>query len=92
MVLGLSFAGDLIGMLALIASGALAMGFVLQGLAVVHAMTRGKSGRLPLLIIVYLCTALLFPWPLVAAGFLGLLDAGFAFRDRQKPIVKKLKS
>ena len=90
--LGLTFAGHLIGMLALIVSGALAMGFVLQGLAVIHAMTRGKSGRLPLLIILYLCTALLFPWPLVAAGVLGLLDAGFAFRDRQKLIVKKIKS
>ena len=90
--LGLSFAGGLVGMVSLIVGGALAMGFVLQGLAVIHALTRGRSVRLPLLIIIYLCTMLLFPWPLMVFGFVGLLDAGFAFRDRQKPIVKKIKS
>ena len=82
--LGLSFAGGLIGMMSLIVSGAILMGFALQGLAVIHAVTRGKSFRLPLLIIVYLSLAMLMPWLLIFYGMIGLLDSGFAFRDRQK--------
>lgn len=81
--LGLSFAGGLVGMMSLIASGALLMGFALQGLAVIHAVTRGKSFRLPLLIIVYLSMALLMPWLLLIYGLIGLVDSAFAFRDRQ---------
>ena len=89
--LGLSFAGGPIGVLGVIVSGALAMAFAFQGLAVVHAVTRGKKGlRLPLLIIVYLTLMMLMPWSIAFYGVLGLLDAGFAFRDRQKPIVKKI--
>lgn len=87
--LGLSFAGGPVGMLGVIVSGALVMAFALQGLAVVHAVTRGKGFRFPLLIIVYLTLAMLMPWSIAFYGLLGLLDAGFAFRDRQKPIVKK---
>lgn len=88
--LGLSFAGGPVGMVGVIASGALVMAFAFQGLAVVHAVTRGKKGfRLPLLIIVYLTLAMLMPWSLAFYGLIGLIDAGFAFRDRQKPIAKK---
>lgn len=83
-VLGLSIAGGLIGMMSLIASGALLMGFALQGLAVIHFVTRGKSYRLPLLIIVYLSMVILMPWLIVFYGFVGLLDTAFAFRDREK--------
>jgi hypothetical protein len=83
--LGLSFAGGPVGMAGVIVSGVLLMAFVFQGLAVVHGVTRGKSYRLPLLIIVYLTLI----WTVAFYGLLGLLDAGFAFRDRQKPIVRK---
>lgn len=83
-VLGLSFAGGLFGMMSLIVSGALLMGFALQGLAVVHFVTRGKSYRLPLLIIVYLTMVILMPWLIAFYGFVGLLDTAFAFRDRAK--------
>ena len=89
--LGLSLAGGLFGMLSLIVSGALVMGFVLQGLAVIHALTRGMKLRTPLLVTLYLSALLLFPWPLLVFGLFGLLDAAFAFRDRQNPIVKKIK-
>ena len=82
--LGLSFAGGLIGMMSLIVSGALLMGFALQGLAVIHAVTRGKTFRLPLLIIVYLSMALLMPWLLILYGLIGLIDTALAFRDREK--------
>ncbi len=83
--LGLSFAGGPVGMGGVIVSGVLLMAFVIQGLAVVHALTRAKSYRLPLLIIVYLTLI----WTIAFYALLGLLDAGFAFRDRQKPIVRK---
>ena len=83
--LGLSFAGGPVGMVGVIVSGVLLMAFVCQGLSVVHGVTRGKSFRLPLLIIVYLTLL----WTVALYGLLGLIDAGFAFRDRQKPIVKK---
>ena len=82
--LGLSFAGGPLGMAGVIVSGVLLMAFVIQGLAVVHALTRAKSYRFPLLIIVYL----ILIWTVAFYGLLGLLDAGFAFRDRRKPIVK----
>ena len=83
--LGLAFAGGPLGMAGVIVSGVLLMAFVVQGLAVVHALTRAKSYRLPLLIIVYLTLI----WTVAFYGLLGLLDAGFAFRDRKKPIVRK---
>jgi hypothetical protein len=82
--LGLSFAGGLVGLMSLVVSGALLMGFALQGLAVIHAVTRGKSFRVPLLIIVYLSMAILMPWLLILYGFIGLLDSGVSFRDRPK--------
>ena len=87
--LGLSFAGGPLGMGGVITSGALVMAFALQGLAVIHATTRGKSFRFPLLIIVYMTLLMLMPWSLAFHGLVGLLDAAFAFRDRQKPIVKR---
>ena len=86
--LGLSFAGGLVGAFGLVVSGALLMAFALQGLAVLHALTRGKTYRFPLLIIVYLTMGMLMPWLLVGYGLLGLLDTAFAFRDRRKPAAK----
>jgi uncharacterized protein YybS (DUF2232 family) len=83
--LGLSLAGGLVGLFALIVTGALIMAFAVQGLAVIHDLTRGKSFRLPLLIIVYLSLMLLMPWLLAIYALVGLADAGFSFRDRRLP-------
>ena len=87
--LGLSVAGGALGAFGLIVSGALVMAFALQGLAVLHALTRGKTYRFPLLIIIYLTMGMLMPWLLVGYGLLGLVDTAFAFRDRRRPVVKK---
>ncbi len=87
--LGLSFAGGTLGAFGLIVSGALVMAFALQGLAVLHALTRGKTYRFPLLIIIYLTMGMLMPWLLVGYGLLGLVDTAFAFRDKRRPVVKK---
>ncbi len=87
--LGLCFAGGIAGLAGLAVTGALIMAFAAQGLAVIHDVTRGKSFRLPLLIIVYLSLALLMPWLLAAYAFLGLCDAGFSFRDRRRSAVPR---
>jgi hypothetical protein len=80
--LGLSFAGGLTGMIALIAVGALSMAFAVQGIALIHDVTRGKSYRLPLLIILYLTLAMLMPWLLAVYAAIGLGDAGFSLRSK----------
>lgn len=82
--LGLCFAHGPIGVLGLTVVGALVMGFAMQGLSVVHGLTRGKSVRLPLLILVYLTLPMLNVWGLFLHALLGLIDAGFALRDREK--------
>ncbi len=76
--LGLTFVDGIVGFFALIASGALTLAFTAQGLALLHEITRGKSYRLPLLIIVYLLLPSLFPVYALA----GLADACFGLRDR----------
>lgn len=87
--LGLCFAGGIAGLAGLALSGALIMAFSAQGLAVIHDVTRGKSYRLPLLIIVYLSLSLLMPWLLAIYALVGLCDAGFSFRDRRQAVVPK---
>lgn len=90
--LGLTAAGNALGAVGVVVSGALGMAFALQGFAVVHALTRGNRGlRLPLLTLLYLILVAMMPFSIVPFGMLGLLDAAFSFRDRQKPTVKKTK-
>ncbi len=87
--LGLCLAGGIAGLVGLALSGALIMAFAAQGLAVLHDVTRGKSYRLPLLIIVYLSLAMLMPWLIAVYAVVGLCDAGFSFRDRPRPASDK---
>ena len=88
--LGLSIVGDIPGLIARVVSAALVAVLALQGLAVVHAVTRGKGSRTAMLVIVYLSMAALLPWPLLFWGVLGLFDSAFSFRDRRKPsLVRK---
>lgn len=81
--LGLSVTTGALGLASHIVSAALVAAFSLQGLAVVHALTRNRSWRLAALIFTYGLVPFVF-WAL-----LGLLDTAFSFRDRQMPIVKK---
>ncbi len=86
-----SFIGGFVGLFSRIISAALMAALAIQGLAVAHALTRNRGSRVPLLVIVYLTIAALMPWPLLLWGVLGLLDAAFSFRDRQRPAaVRKL--
>ena len=83
--LGLSFIGGVPGLVCRVVSFALIAALALQGLAVVHAVTRGKGSRTALLIIVYLSMVAFMPWPLIFWGVVGLLDTAFSFRARQRP-------
>ena len=80
--LGLSFTTGPVALASHVVSAALVAAFSLQGLAVVHALTRGRTWRMPALVFVYGLVPLVF-WAL-----LGLFDAAFSFRDRQAPIIK----
>jgi hypothetical protein len=80
--LALAVLDGLAGTIAACAAAACGMGFVLQGLAVIHALTRGLKFRAGLLAAIYAAAALL-PLVLVPLAMVGLVDAGFAFRSRK---------
>jgi len=76
-----SFVGGLPGLLASAFAGAFLFAYVLQGLAVLHAFTRGMPFRALLLATVYL--AILFlGWVVIAVAILGLSEPLLHLRDR----------
>ncbi len=77
------FLHGLAGVIAGIAAAALGVIFVLQGLAVVHDLSRGMRFRTALLCGLYLALGLLMPWPLVIFAVIGLVEAGFGLRDKK---------
>jgi hypothetical protein len=77
------FLKGLAGLIATIAAAVLGVVFALQGLAVVHDLSRGSRFRGAILFILYLTLALLMPWPLLIFTFVGLLEAAFSFRDHK---------
>ena len=81
--LGLSFTTGPVALASHVVSAAFIAAFSLQGLAVVHALTRGRTWRMPALVFTYGLVPLVF-WAL-----LGLVDTAFSFRDRQAPVLKK---
>lgn len=82
--LGVSFLPGLAGVIASIGAAALGLIFGLQGLAVVHDLSRGVKFRTALLAVTYVALVLLMPWPLVIFTIIGLAEAGFGLRDRKK--------
>jgi hypothetical protein len=85
-VLALALVGCLLPGVARIASASVAAAagaaFALQGLAAIHAATRGSSARAPLLGGLYAMVFALMPWPLVLTAFVGIADALRPFRGR----------
>jgi hypothetical protein len=81
--LGLSFLPGLAGIIASIGAAAVGLIFVLQGLAVVHDLSRGIKFRTALLAGIYVALALLMPWPLIIFALIGLAEAGFCLRDKK---------
>jgi hypothetical protein len=82
--IGLVFVGHEVGFVALVAAAVLGTALSLQGLAVMHDLTRGMSARTPLLFGAYLIVSLIPPWPMAAFAFVGLVDAALGLRERKR--------
>lgn len=80
---GLAWLYGLPGAIATTAAASLGILFVLQGLAVVHDVTRGMRFRTSLLCGLYLAIGFLMPWPLVIFAVIGLIDAALSLRDKK---------
>ena len=87
--LGACFAGGETAAIAAIVAAVLGCAFALQGLAVLHDLTRGSAIRIPLLATTYCLLALTVPWPLAVFAVVGLADAGFSLRDRKAEATSK---
>jgi hypothetical protein len=80
---GLCLLRGVAGVIASEATAVLAILFALQGLCVIHDLTRGAKFRSAMLCALYVALALLMPWPLAVFTLVGLLEAGFGLRDRK---------
>jgi hypothetical protein len=83
-----SFFGGFAGLISAIVAATLGMGFALQGLAVIHDLSREAKFRALLLILIYIGLALLI-WPLVPLALIGLADSAFSLRDRKKKEISR---
>ncbi|VTZ27439.1 conserved membrane hypothetical protein [Methylocella tundrae] len=82
---GVAFVGGLAGTISAIVAAALGMAFALQGLAVIHDVSRGSKYRVFILGLVYIALIILAPpWLLIAFAALGLVESIFSLRDRKK--------
>jgi hypothetical protein len=70
------------GLFCAIATAALAVPLTLQGLAIVHALTRRRPGRAAILIGLYVSFMVLMPWSAMALTILALLDLAVSLRER----------
>jgi hypothetical protein len=82
--IAVSFVGGLPGIISAIVAATLGMAFSLQGLAVIHELSRGLKYRTLLLGLVYACLALLMPWPLIVFAVIGLIESALSLRERKK--------
>lgn len=80
---GLIFLGGLPGVVSSVIAAAFGTAFALQGLAVLHVLTRGASLRFALLFALYALILLLPPWPFCLLAIVGLVDAAFHLRTRK---------
>lgn len=88
--IGAAFIGGLPGLLGAVVAAALAMGFSLQGLAVVHDLSRSFKYRTLLLGALYFSLiALAPPWLLIAFAILGVVESLFSLRDRKRAASQK---
>ncbi len=69
--------------LAWIASGALGAAYVLQGLAVLHSVSRGLPARTALLAGLYLGSLITFRWSMPILILVGLLESLLSLRSRR---------
>jgi hypothetical protein len=82
-VLGSFMFDQFVGLAARSCAAAMLMAFGLQGLASLHALTVGLSGRGGILAGVYAVLVLIPGWPVLALALLGVADAIFGLRARR---------
>jgi hypothetical protein len=75
-------APDFAGLFGRIGFAALLIAFCLQGLAVLHKVTRPIKSRRAILFMIYSVFVLLPGWPILGFAVLGIADVWFAFRSR----------
>ncbi|NWG26495.1 MAG: DUF2232 domain-containing protein [Pseudorhodoplanes sp.] len=80
-LLAVSFVSGIVGTMAGILAASLSMAFGLLGFAVLHALTRGRSGRGFILGGTY-AAVLIFGWPILIMTLIGVTDAAFDLRGR----------
>lgn len=71
------------GLFTLSLAAALAMAFCMQGLAVIHVLTRGVAGRGGILASLYVVFVLLPGWPALICALVGMADTVFGLRARR---------
>jgi hypothetical protein len=85
--IGLCFVKSWPGMIGLIAAVTLGLLYAMQGLAVIHDLTRGWKWRGFTLSGIYAMLIVFVPWPLAFFAVFGLADSAFSFRDRKAAAV-----
>lgn len=78
----LGFANGFVGVFGVALAGSLVAAFALQGLAAIHDRSRGKAGRLGLLVGTYLLLFISQGAVLVALMLFGVADTAFGLRRR----------
>lgn len=81
-ILGALMLDGMVAMAARTAAAALGMAYALQGLAVIHAISRGFGPRGLLLGALYAVLLLMPGWPFLALAALGIAEGFFDFRSR----------
>jgi hypothetical protein len=81
LALAVSFVGGIVSVVAGAAGAALVMAYAVLGFAVLHTITRGINARPFLLGGVY-AAVVVFGWPVLALGLLGLAETAFGLRAR----------
>ena len=76
--------GGFVGVFGLGLAGALTMAFTLQGLAAIHDMSRGRPGRLAILIGTYIIVLFSQGLVLFVLFLFGLADTAFGIRARRR--------
>jgi hypothetical protein len=82
---GVAFVPGLIGVLAIAVAGALAMAFALQGLALLHDVSRGRPGRTGLLVGAYMLVIFIGHTFLPLLALAGIADTAVDIRRRFPP-------
>ncbi|HET6377048.1 MAG TPA: hypothetical protein VFG05_01865 [Methylocella sp.] len=85
------YLGGLAGLIVITVAATLGIAFALDGLAVMHFLTRGAAYRIPLLTLIYVGLVVPFTWLifLLLLAATGIIETAFSLRDRKSNPVRK---